>query len=361
MIYFLVPRALDFGILEYVEMWGSGLEGLFSVIHYEDLPNRVSLPSGTYVFSSLDQLAPEGFRLVRAVEGQLRSARPANRVLNSTATALRHDLLATLWREGLNRHRAVRATDGLGELRFPVFLREEHQHTGALSPLLRTPEELRAELARTIVKGYRLDELLVVEFCDTMDADGRYRKYSTLIIGSEIIPQFMVIGSGWELKQGNTDFSREMLLEERAYVEQNPHADQLRRIFALAKAEYGGIDYAIKDGVIETWEINLNPTLGRYPTLPPELHRIRQTATESVYERFRAAFRALDRAAPAGPPIAIGSGPARAPGRWGMIRRGPRTRFPARIVRAARPIRPLIEGAIRTLSSVVVWVARRGR
>jgi len=33
----------------------------------------------------------------------------------------------------------------------------------------------------------------------------------------------------------------------------------LRRIFDIAGIDYGRIDYSLRDGAVETWEINTNP------------------------------------------------------------------------------------------------------
>ena len=44
-------------------------------------------------------------------------------------------------------------------------------------------------------------------------------------------------------------------------MESNPHEAEVRRIFDLARIEYGRIDYAFRDGRMQVWEINTNPML----------------------------------------------------------------------------------------------------
>jgi len=71
-----------------------------------------------------------------------------------------------------------------------------------------------------------------------------------------------------------------VVVEELEYVTTNPHQKQLSEIFELAQVEYGRIDYAMKDGRVQTWEINLNPTIGRglrprSRNIPAELDAIR--------------------------------------------------------------------------------------
>ena len=360
MIYFLTPREQDFGILEFLDYWGRDAECPFSIIHYEDLPDRSTLPSGTYVLSALDQLTPGGLRLVRETEIQLRAPGHGTRVLNSTETTLlRFGLLQELSRNGLNRHRVVRATADAGALHFPVFLREENQHTGPLSALLESADELRAELARAIVRGYSLTELLVVEHCDTADADRSYRKYAAFVIDSQVVPQFLSHGRGWLLDLGRTEFTAAVIEEERSYVEENPHESELRGIFAVAGTQYGRIDYAVKQGVIETWEINLNPTLARYPSLSPELDLLRRPTTELFHRRFLAAFRAVDAGGAGSHSIPIHFSPDSLRASDRMIRRAHRSRIPSAVARAARPVRPLVDSIIKFLSPIIVRAANR--
>lgn len=360
MIHFLVPRHQEFGINEYLDRWGHDLAGRFSIIHYEDLPDRSSLSGGVYVFSALDQLTPQGLRLVRELEAQLRASHGAARVLNSAAaTLLRFELSQALRRQGLNRHGAIRAADDPGMLRFPVFVREEHQHSGALSRLVNSRPELDVELARAVLRGFRLSELLVVEYCDTRDTAGWYCRYTAFAVGSEIIPRRLARGREWMVKRAGAEFSEELLREEHAFVMTNPHERELRRIFEIAKVEYGRIDYALLDGAIETWEINLNPTLGRDPVLPPVLEQLRRKSTELFQERFRAAFQGIDSGGSPPGTIPIHYSPESLQARRAMIRRGHRSRFPDAITRIIRPVRPLLERMIRVLAPFVLRSARK--
>ena len=61
--------------------------------------------------------------------------------------------------------------------------------------------------------------------------------------------------------------------EERIYLTANPHEAELRRVFDLAHIEYGRIDYALLDGVVQVWEINSNPMIAVPPcrTAPDRL------------------------------------------------------------------------------------------
>ena len=355
MIHFLVPRAQDFGLREYLEMWGAELAGHFSIVHYEELPEVTCLPSGTYLLSALDQLTRRGMQLVGELEEQLRGAGPGVRVLNSTRrTLLRFELLDALWLAGRNVHRVARVGTDLHTLRYPVFLREEHQHGGVLTEPLENPTDLRRALARLMLRGHRPTELLAVEFCDTKDANGIYRKYAAIMLGSRIVPQYLSYGRDWVLSQSRTEFSAAMIGEETAYLEQNPHEASLRSIFALAGVQWGRIDYALKDGAVETWEINLNPTMARYPVLGGELQRLRDETKDYFYQRFLDAVRALDSRPATGPPIPLRWSPAGIHDREGLIRCTHRNWVPAALSRAIRPVRPLADRMVGALSPAIV-------
>ncbi len=362
MIHFLMPREEDYTIREYLELWGRGLAGRASIVHYEDLPDRSDLPEGTHVLTALDHLTPEGRRVVAAMCDQLAAAGAST--LNSPGkTLLRLELSEELHRRGWNRHRAARADGDLSGLRFPVFLREEDWHTGTLTPLLRTPAELRAALARAIVRGHRLSELLAVEFTDTADAEGCFRKYAAFVVGSEIIPRSLAHGREWMLKFGQSQFTADAAREERDYVLGNPHERELARIFEAAGVEYGRIDYSIKDGSVQTWEINSNPTIGRGQRppsgiIPGDLVPLRQAAKEHFYRRFQAALERIDTevAAPRAIPIRYSPESLRHLRSMTKVERK-YGRMPA-LRKALRPIRPLIDRVAGAVSPILVKAAR---
>lgn len=364
MIVFLVARAHDFCIQDYLNLYAPQLAARLRVLYYEDLPDRTSFASGTYIFSALDQLSAGGMRLARELADQLSLPGAKSRVINHPGRArLRLELLDELYRTGLNRHRAVRATGKLSDLRFPVFLREEFQHSGSLTSLLLDRPALDRALGRAALQGFKLQDLLVVEFCETVDSEGRYCKYAAYIVGSEIIADARVRGSEWMLKSEQNELSEESLLEERAHIFGNPHERELRPIFHLAGVEYGRIDYAMKEGRVETWEINLNPTIrrGRRPDfqqIPERLDRIKDVARQHFLGRFEAAVRSLDTNTPS---ITLrldfseGCLRAAAP----MIRTGGPSGWLVSTARVLRPLVPLLDRASRVIAPLVARAARR--
>ena len=364
MIHFLVPRRQAFGIRDYLALEGRGLSGRMSIWPYEDIASRRSLPRGTWIFSALDQLSPGGMRLALELESQLRRSPSSSRIVNSPArTLLRFPLLQELHHTGLNRHGAARALSDCSGLRFPVFLREEHHHTGPISPLIHSSGELLAELGRAMFRGYDPASLLVLEYAETVSPDGFYRRYPAFVVGSAIIPRGLSRSRNWMVKVEGCEFTEAGILEERAYVLGNPHEEQLRKIIEVAGVQYGRIDYAVRDGIVETWEINLNPTIGPAPgerlsNLPARLAPLRQLAMDHFYARFRAALEALDRAGSEGEPIAVSYPAASLREAKAMVRPESTSLLPAGLVRLLRPVKPLLNRLARTAAPLLLGLWR---
>jgi hypothetical protein len=232
-------------------------------LYYEDLPRLRRLREGTYVFSDLERLGPAELELARSTWCQLRDSGARVRLINEPgAVLLRYELLEALHEAGINRYRAVRASDSTRGLRFPVFIKPEHEHRGSLTPLLHDGAALEGALKSLDREGARRDELIVVEYCHAAGADGIYRKYSAFRVGDRILPRHVLFGRDWmqrkpDLRGGRLD------AEHWRFLEDNPHADALLPIFELARIEYGRIDYGVVDGGIQVWEINTNPTVKR--------------------------------------------------------------------------------------------------
>lgn len=310
MIHFLVPATQDRGIRDYLDVFGAPLRNDFRILYYEDLAGEKEFPAGTYVLSALDQLNPATADLLSEIYQQLKDT-PGIRFLNNPKKTLqRFDLLTELNRRGMNEFRVVRAGSGASHLRFPVFLRNERLHEGALSPLLNSESEIRQAIGRALVQGHKLRDLLIVEFCDTASETGYYRKYAAFVVGNTVIPRSLNYGREWMLKHSQTEFTIPMVQEELEFVSQNPHEQQLVKIFELAHVEYGRIDYAIKDGRVQTWEINLNPTIGRGlrpPTkkLPPDVDAVRDGVKRCFFSAFEKCWKEVMLSTDSQPPIEV--------------------------------------------------------
>jgi hypothetical protein len=113
------------------------------------------LPAGAVIFSDIERLG----RSEREAAGRLRDAivaqYPGRAILNDPLHTLRrYDLLTTLADQDLNPFRAYRLTNMIRPDRFPVFLRRENEHTGSISGLLTSQDELDRAIVRAIVRGF---------------------------------------------------------------------------------------------------------------------------------------------------------------------------------------------------------------
>lgn len=284
---------------EYLEYWGRELdEAGVRILRYEHLLGETRFDPGTYVFTTFDEMRGPMGRYVDALAAQLGES-PHVRIFNDPARVLqRFDLHAALWREGRNAFRSFRANGDWSAARYPVFVRAENAHDGAFSPLLHSAAEVDTWIGRAAALGRSIADLLVVEFCDTADGHGFYRKYAAFHVGGRIVARSLNYGRPWMLKFGGNDFSMAMAREELDYVRDNPHEAELREIFRIANIDYGRIDYALLDGRVQTWEININPTIGRglRPSsreIDPELRDTREETKRVFYERFNAAWLAV--------------------------------------------------------------------
>ena len=304
----------------HLEGWGAALASQVSVLRYDELWDREQFAAGTYVFSDFERLSDRELQRAGEVWDSLERSPVETRMLNNPHRVLgRYDLLRSLSANETNPFSAYRLHEAAAA-RFPVFVRREHEHSGSLTRLLWS----RAELARAVAwlwqRGEPLHDLLVVEFCDTADAHGAYRKYGAYVIGNRIIPRSLAFDVNWVVKPTKAPPpSAAQLRLEAQYIDTNPHREWLMGVFDLAGVDYGRIDYSMDDERPVVWEINTNPWYGfRRKMRPPERGRLWQVAAEQL----EAAWRDLD-VVPAGdgqrtcrisrPPAF----PALQPGRWG--------------------------------------------
>jgi hypothetical protein len=249
----------DHTIPWYLESYGAPLRDTITPVHYEDLLEERELVDATYCFADLELMSSEQRR--RAADLRQRLLARGCRVLNDPEQTLcRVDLNRALVRAGVNDFAMYREHESLDGCRLPVFLRGEHDHDGRRSGLLDDTADVHTAIGKLRADAPDLGDLLVVEFCDTAGADGVYRKYSAFKVGDAIVARHLFFSNDWHVKQAELD-DEASLQEERDFVATNPHEQQLRPIFELAGVDYGRIDYAFRDGRLQVWEINTNPTI----------------------------------------------------------------------------------------------------
>jgi hypothetical protein len=250
---------------------------------------RSEFPRGVYIFADLDHLSAEWVRRAGVVARTLAESHPHNRLLNDpTRSMRRYELLRNLYEHGVNSFNVYRVTEGRWPDRYPVFLRYESDHGGPICGLLRNRQELSDAVRRFESAAWR-EDLLVVEFCDTGDTRGIYRKYGAFIIGDRVFPKSVQFSRHWVQKSPDL-MDPELLREEADYVERNPDEKTLRDLFRLARIDYGRMDYTIAEGRIHVWEINTNPTIVRRRVIGADPRAVVRDLTLS---RLVAAFEAL--------------------------------------------------------------------
>jgi hypothetical protein len=269
---FLLDRYRE-TIDNYLRMWARKLEKDMRPVAYESVFPFGCIDGGVFIFSDLERLRDDEYQRADALARRIESA--GARVLNKPLGARRrYSLLRMLHEVGKNPFNVYRSNDLDQNVRFPVFIRRERAHNGAMSGLLKDREELNRALAQLKAELPVADDLLVVEYAHTAgSADGLFRKYSVLRIDRTLIARHIFFNRDWINKDADV-VTDETLSEENQFVAECPHSEQVREIFELSGIDYGRIDYSVMDGRIVTWEINTNPRLLPSPGLcdPRRLH-----------------------------------------------------------------------------------------
>lgn len=260
MIFFLTTKRHDYTIRKCLRTEGRELVEHVRPLCYGRLFLMRRFQPGAYVFADLERLSTADRNRAQHVWDCL-SSDAGCRVLNHPRRSWRrYTLLRTLAEQGVNQFNAYRLADDPRPTRFPVFVRGENDHKGPQSSLIRSQAELD-DLCVALDRTWKgRDGRIATEFCDVSDANGVYRKYSAFRIGDRILPRHLFFSRTWCVKNWEL-LDAELLAEERRYIADNPHRDQLYSIFDRAHIDFGRIDYGVVNGRIQVWEINTNPML----------------------------------------------------------------------------------------------------
>jgi hypothetical protein len=271
--------------------------------------------------------------------------------LNHPLTTLRrYELLKTLHDEGLNNFRVFGAWEDYSDVRFPAFVRSR-ERDGGVPDLLHSHKEIERAIGKELLDGWSLEDLLVVEFEDTSDEEGRFRKYSAYVIGSRVVACSSDPGRRWVMRNDAAEFDERSSEEELRFVQENPHKEELARIFEIADTQFGRIDYSLKEGRIQTWEINTLPLMRRPVGSAPrseDQRELRKPRKELFKALYTEAWNDLLASVPPGHPtrptftdhrLARASEEVRS---RGVTTRAPGAVFPG-LRRLLRPIKPLVK------------------
>jgi hypothetical protein len=296
MVHILTNVGFGGPVRKLLDRWDRALGPTVRLDSYQATIVRRGVPAGTYVFTDFDRI-PRGDRAsIDALWDRLRASAAVALVNDPRRVRLRYELLRQLHAAGLNDFNVYRADEDLSRVRFPVFVRCEHDHGGPRTDLLATRRDLDAALARLGRRWSWRSQLLVTELSAEPGPDGLFRKYGAVLVRGEVLPWHLIASRSWMVKGSVRVSSDRTAREERQYNEENPHREALGRVFALAGIEYGRVDYGMVGGRLQIYEINTNPAIVGGPR---RRRRARPSKPDALRGRLIEAFRLLAADAPA--------------------------------------------------------------
>ncbi len=296
LVHLLVNVGFDGPLQALVRRWDGLVGRLVRIASYQSLMVRRHVPAGTYVFSDIDRIPSADYGGVVDLWDTLRVSGAAHLVNDPRQVRLRYALLRRLYEQGVNDFNVYRADENLDAVRYPVFVRCEHDHGGPRTPLLENRAALTAALQRLSRRRAWRGQLIVTECVVDPDADGLFRKYGALVANDEVIPWHVIASRSWFVKGSTRESTDRLREEQRRYTADNPHAARIRDAFRAANIEYGRIDYAISGGRMRVFEINTNPALGGSGR--PTRRTGRRSSSDPALVTLVDAFAALARRCP---------------------------------------------------------------
>jgi hypothetical protein len=284
MLNFLVTADHAYTLQDYFLHWGAKLSPQVRILNYETRPwTREPLP-GAWIFTDIERLRSDEFHAACELANRLAKDPVRWRVLNDPhRVKLRYALLRDLAGAGINDFRVFRLPELPDDARYPLFLRGENDHQGAMTGLLHDAQQLR-DATRNLPDK---DKLLAVEYLTYGRADGLFVKYSMMRIGDDVAPRHVLFSHEWVLKDPDMVDDR-LMLEEDLYVSESPHRLAVLDIFQRAGIDYGRIDYTLANGRIQVFEINTNPiVLLGIPKLAPRRWHSQATSAQKMNDAFR--------------------------------------------------------------------------
>jgi hypothetical protein len=300
MIHYLVLERTVGRMRQFLDGWAPRLAQHLEIVSYEALLAGQDLPRehGTFIFSDLwrvVRLDPDDRKVLCDLHDRLAGMHGPAKVLNDPARSLRRfELLRRLYDVGLNSFNVYRASDREARPRLPAFIRHEDINPFVRPEIARDAQQYAALLHGTRWQSGTLHRFMSVEFCDTADSRGIYRKYGAFVVGDRIIPRHIFFSRSWHIRVADLT-GPEFAAEELDYLRSNPHADTLLEVARTAGIGYGRIDYGLLDGRPQIWEINFNPFL---ITNTPAAMAGRGEVLAKFVEAFTDAMLAIDAEAP---------------------------------------------------------------
>ncbi|MGY8767220.1 MAG: hypothetical protein ACKVH8_02155 [Pirellulales bacterium] len=262
MIYYLVSSRHSCTFSPYFEDWGKPVQDLVKTLYYEDLDLQKPFAPGLYIFTDHERLLRPEMKIIKQLASQMEQYPSHFRIFNNPNTALtRFKMLESWYESDINQSRAYRIDSLPEDIKFPVFTKREFDHTDRTMRLARSKDELHHVLRRlTFRERLRRREMMLLEYCDVSDGQGVFQKYSIMRIGDYYVPKHIHSSKEWITKHSEI-LSDEINQEEFNYIRAAAAPEDVKRGFEIAGLEYGRMDYGLKDGKVQIWEINSNPVV----------------------------------------------------------------------------------------------------
>ena len=272
----------------------------------EELHHISCLPEFDYVFNgiadgdrnvrtilSLDSLADALANCAKPILNNPKHVRRTTRAENArrfaTLDGVRTPRIITVERNG--------DTEGVARLigyclPFPLLVRAPGFHTGEHFYRIENHAELVAAVA--LLPG---DELLAMEYVDTSDANGMFRKYRMMTIGGKLYPAHLAIADSWKVhyKYARNGAVAAYQEEERSFLA-DPQAtlgsaamQSLHAISNMMQLDYAGIDFGLDArGRVVCFEANAAMVVAMPGTNAVDRHR--RAAAERIHDAAKRLF-----------------------------------------------------------------------
>jgi hypothetical protein len=265
MITFLVKKGFHSTVHSWlISEWAPKCKDHICILPYRYISRLTQKPQHLIVFTDHERLSNVEKRALARIWHNLRISHPELELFNNPLHVLvRGELIKKLFNLGLGDYEAWSCKADLDTLKYPVFIRSISEHTGNLTELLYRPEQVKEAIDRLAFPSdrFKKDDLLIVQYYETRDDQNMYWKYSSYIIGNEIIPRSKRMSANWMVKASHGIYDMERATANMEYVRNNPHKEQLELVRQITNIQYGRFDYSMKNGKPQVWEINTNPMI----------------------------------------------------------------------------------------------------
>jgi hypothetical protein len=242
-------------------------------VFLEFLDAGIPLPEHDLVFNAIGDAERCGNLLRAAPHVFARTRAPIVNAVEAVQNTTRRQIAARLSglkdvvtprvfnlpREELIEHGEQDVVTQLG-LQYPVLLRSPGFHTGEHFVRVDAAEELANAAAQLPGRS-----LLMIEFLDARNGDGKIRKYRVVIVDGRLYPLHVAISENWKVHYFSADMSENAAhrREDEAFLLDMPSVlgakalDALTAVRDLLGLDYGGVDFTLdSQGRIIVFEAN---------------------------------------------------------------------------------------------------------